>query len=398
MKRIVYFDPVGRVFGAHEELIKYPPEGYEFVVNQTPWERKLAQSQRLNVFLYRVADYAIPVHLLRAYMNAWIQKAPPHADLTLAYNHLVIGDNPWVLWLETVERLAGFSIRHVKRFRRTIEKHLAADNCVAIVTPSEDIRKAVLLNLDCSKFEHKVVTVPLAVSKKDFIKRFDDGKIRLLFVSSDRSRSPNNFALKGGLIVLEAYLKLRQKYSNLEFIIRSDVPKAIKTQLVGLTDVRLIDEIVPWTKMDEIFRSADVFMYPAHENSWRVVLDAMSYELPVIATDVYAFPEKVQHGKTGFLVQRSKHVPYYGDDLVFSWSTSLRSKYEKAYKVVDPTVVADVVEKASIMIDNRELRRQMGRAGRWEIEHGAHSIETRNSKLKAIFDSAFDHCRANIGP
>jgi glycosyltransferase involved in cell wall biosynthesis len=42
----------------------------------------------------------------------------------------------------------------------------------------------------------------------------------------------------------------------------------------------------------------------------------------------------------------------------------------------------------SFLIENPERRRQMGRAGRWEVEQGKFSIEKRNEKLKRIFDEA----------
>ena len=47
-----------------------------------------------------------------------------------------------------------------------------------------------------------------------------------------------------------------------------------------------------------------------------------------------------------------------------------------------------MVEKVSLLIEDRELRRNMGRAGRWEIEEGKFCLEKRNKKLKRIFDEA----------
>jgi glycosyltransferase involved in cell wall biosynthesis len=51
-------------------------------------------------------------------------------------------------------------------------------------------------------------------------------------------------------------------------------------------------------------------------------------------------------------------------------------------------VVAELVDKISILIENGTMRRQMGKAGRWEIEHGEFSIERRNEVLKRAFDEA----------
>ena len=60
----------------------------------------------------------------------------------------------------------------------------------------------------------------------------------------------------------------------------------------------------------------------------------------------------------------------------------------KSIKTIDSKVVEDLVEKTSILIENEELRRKMGRAGRQEIETGKFSIKKRNKKLKRIFDEA----------
>ena len=45
-------------------------------------------------------------------------------------------------------------------------------------------------------------------------------------------------------------------------------------------------------------------------------------------------------------------------------------------------------KKTSTLIENRDLRRKMGRAGRKGIKTGKISIEKRNEKLKRIFAEA----------
>jgi glycosyltransferase involved in cell wall biosynthesis len=107
----------------------------------------------------------------------------------------------------------------------------------------------------------------------------------------------------------------------------------------------------------------------------------MSYELPVITTDVEGQSEQVEDGKTGFIINKYDS----GRPLA---STESRSEFMRAIRVTDHKVVQQLVEKVSILIENRELRRRMGQAGRWEVEHGRFSIKNRNEKLKRIFDEA----------
>lgn len=51
-------------------------------------------------------------------------------------------------------------------------------------------------------------------------------------------------------------------------------------------------------------------------------------------------------------------------------------------------MLAELVNKVSTLIENGAMRRQMGKAGRWEIEHGRFSIDRRNEVLKRVFDEA----------
>ena len=115
------------------------------------------------------------------------------------------------------------------------------------------------------------------------------------------------------------------------------------------------------------------------------MLDAMSYEMPVVTTDVYANPELVQDGATGFVVRQADNVPYSRDGLPVSMFTS---SFAKAIKRTDRRLVEDIARQTSILIENPDLRRRMGKAARQEVEEGKFSIERRNRQLKEILDRA----------
>jgi len=85
--------------------------------------------------------------------------------------------------------------------------------------------------------------------------------------------------------------------------------------------------------MEELLPLADVFVLPSSSESFGLVaLEAMSAEVPVIASNAGGLPEVVEHGFTGFL-----H---------------------------DPGNVAGYVESALKLLGNERLRRAMGRRGR----------------------------------
>jgi len=388
MKRI-YVELAGRFHSSYGSLISYPPEGYEFILEQTPWDRGMHFLMNKD-FIYhsfqrKVLTKLLPVHLVKSYLERFVKKPPQGTDLTYSFGHLVFRKEPWILDLEWVHQLTGFSVKFLKRYRRLVENTLTLDYCKKILCYSEVAKRSILANLNCSPFENKIEVVHRAVPKKNFIKTYDTKKVTLLFIGT--ANIPGEFELKGGHIVLEAFTILNKKYHNLELVVRSDIPQAIREKYAGTDNMRIIDKIIPWELLEQEFKSADIFLFPAHHTPAQTILDAMSYELPVITTDVHANPELIEDGKTGLMIKGSSKVPYYIENWIAP-GVGDKSNFSKAIKLLDETMVAELVEKTSILIENKDLRRRMGKAGRWEVEHGKFSIEIRNEKLKKIFDEA----------
>ena len=388
MKKI-YLDISGRRHSLYEVLVDYPPDDYEFVTGQTPWDKaskSLAKIDSIYSFTHEVLGKLVPVNLVKAYLEKW-KKIPQGTNLTYSAGHLVLRKELWVVDLEFVTQLAGYSIKHFKRYKKLIERVLSSEYCQKIICWTEAGKETVLANMDCQGFEHKVESVPLAVRKKNFTKDYSNKEtIKLLFVGS--ANIPGEFEYKGGKEVLEAFILLRKKYSNLKLVIRSDVPKQIRDKCKRLGNLRLIEGIIPWEQLEQEFKSADIFLLPTHSSQDVAILDAMSYELPVITTDVWANSEMVSNGETGFVIRKSEKVSYYIEDFIPIWDYHPGSQFMKSIKTTDPKVVEELVEKTSFLIENEELRRKMGKVGRKQIEVGKFSLEKRNEKLKRIFDEA----------
>lgn len=380
----IYMDVAGRMHSLYKRLMAYPPEGYQFITNETSWDKlsnAMVRSNRIYSLQDQVLNRIIPVNLAKAYLEKF-KKPPKGTDLTYATGHLVFRKEPWVVDLEFVTQLAGFSIKHFKKYKGLIEKMLASEYCKKITSVTEAGIKTVLLNLDTAELADKVEVIRPAIPKRNFTKGYNKDKVRLLFVGS--ANISGNFRVKGGGEVLEAFAILHQSYPNLELVSRSDVPEELKTKYKGLDNLTL-GKIIPWEQLVEEFKSSDIFLFPSHATPAFAILDAMSYELPVITTDVWANHELVENGKTGFIIKKSEMIKHYVENFIPDWSSPHNMR---AYKTPDPKVVEELVEKTSILIENPELRRRMGKAGRQEIESGKFSIETRNKKLKKIFDEA----------
>lgn len=385
MTKKIYLEPAWKMHSFYQGLIAHPPPGYEFVTLGSLQEGIVKAASKINLsyslFLNGI-DKIVPVNLAKAYLEKF-RKIPKDADLTYSFDHLIFRKEPWVVDLEYVGLLVSYDVKNFKRYRWVIQKALASDYCKKIICATEAAKKTVLLNLDCSEFEHKLEIVPFAVHKKDFTKRFTNDKIKLLFVGS--ANIVGQFETKGGIETLEAFILLSRKYDNLQLVVRSDVPRSIKGECRDCGNIRIIEERIPWEMLEREFQSADIFLLPVHNTPFSVFLDAMSYELPIVTIDSWANSEVVEDGKTGLVAKKSEKIPYYVENYIPSFGTP---QFKKAVRTPDPEVVQELVEKASILIESEERRRRMGKAGRQEVEHGRFSIERRNEKLKRIFDEA----------
>lgn len=374
----------------YNTLLFSPPTGYRFITTASSWDTVSNSVSRQNM-LYslqmNILAKFFPPNLIKAYFEKFKQ-IPSESVLTYSAGHLVFRKEPWVVDLEFVTQLTGYKYYHLKRFRSIIERTLTSDYCKKIICWTEAGKKTVLLNLNCEKFEHKVEVVPLAIQRKSFTKKYDNKIIKLLFVGS--ANIPGEFEYKGGKEALEVFSILQKKYPNIQLVIRSDIPQELHRRYMSkMKNVTIINGIIPWAQLEHEFETADIFFYPTHSTPGLALLDALSYELPVVTTDIWANTEVVIDGKTGFSVKKSARIPYYSGNFIPNWSHYPTSKFMSLIKgAVDPVVIQELVEKTSILIEDADLRKKMGQAGR-KLADGF-SIENRNSKLKKVLDEALE--------
>lgn len=383
----MFLDVQWKMHSLYRELVGCPPPGYEFVSSPRSLDRifQLASRVRFSYALeQRLLSPHVPLVLAKSYLERYLKKPPPGTALTYACEHLVFRDEDWVVGLGGATELVGGAGRHVRRFKELIEGRLASHRCKGIICYYAAAKRSLEVGLDCTRFANKLFVVPFAVRSKQFRKSHEHPGVRLLFVGS--INIPGQFEIKGGKEAVEAFCLLSQRYEGLEMVVRSDMPPALKKRYQGIPNLRIIDRLLSREELEREFLAADIFLLPAHCTVGMAMLDAMSYELPVVTTDVYANPEIVQDGVTGFLVRHAEKVPFYDEKgLPVSMFTPT---FSHAIRNTDRRLVGDVDRKTSILIENPDLRKRMGAAGRREIEEGRFSIARRNRQLKEILDRA----------
>ena len=132
---------------------------------------------------------------------------------------------------------------------------------------------------------------------------------------------------------------------------------------LGLEKLVDLPGIVSHDQLPDLIRSHDIFLAPCviHESGRRdgipnTVIEAMSFGLPVIATNINALPEIVRDGETGLLIPQK-----------------------------DPTALAGAICR---LMDNPEEARALGRRGA-AFAADMFSPEKNGDRLAALFTESF---------
>jgi glycosyltransferase involved in cell wall biosynthesis len=200
--------------------------------------------------------------------------------------------------------------------------------------------------------------------------------VRILFVAG--STMGARFKIKGGVESLEAFAALRERYPQLELVVRSDVEPEIRKRYQGSPGLRILSGLLPYSELARLYAESDIYWYPAHCLMSVSMLEAMNYGLPIITTDYYDNPEYVEDGQTGMTIPHHRHLP--------PWDTS-EGDVRKAIRTPDADFVRALINSTALLIENAELRRRMGKGGRALLEK-RFSLTEKNRRLKTILDQA----------
>ncbi|MBA4063033.1 MAG: hypothetical protein C0501_04865 [Isosphaera sp.] len=306
------------------------------------------------------------------------------------------GQNPWVIEIEDPTTLfyplvqnghtCGTALAESPYFP-AVKALLEDDNCKAIVTHMRSTAELVPTLFGSEAVRRKVVYAPLGVPLPARWQRHDpepaDAPVHLLFINS-WCQVPENFFLRGGLEVLEAFDQLRRKYPQVRLTMRTALPLLDDHyhRIVESGWVRVVNRFMSAGEMADLHAGSHVFLLPAARVHIVSLLQAMSYGLPVVGSDGWGMEEYLEDGHNGLVVRGR-----YGKA---SWADRdagmLRENYEETF-TPDPAVVAGLVEAVSRLIEDRELRRRLGRQARRDVET-KYTVGRWNEALAAAFDKA----------
>tara|TARA_Y100000310_G_scaffold167546_2_gene167382 strand:+ start:21889 stop:23028 length:1140 start_codon:yes stop_codon:yes gene_type:complete len=358
-----------------DEILDFPPKGIKYEIDRVKapyhgWftEKRMALHGKL------MAVLPIPR----------MTHTKTNADLVHSTRGIlqIKQKKPWIIDLESGGIFVSFRFASLKNpiTKKIIIDSLKSKKCKKILPQSEAAKKNLMKVIDCSKFKDKIEILYLAMRpcKKKKIDR-KDKKIVLLFIGQ-------NFYGKGGHDLLRAYEILTKKYDNLELKYKGDIPEKYMSLAKNLKGLKIIDKYYSREGLfDEMYLKSDIFVLPTHQDNYGVVfLEAMSAGLPLVGTTSFTVPELIDDGKNGFLIK----TPYSWENYLDKNNKLNTKKMDNDWKKPHPEIVKQLVEKLSILIENKKLREKMGSEGRKLIEVGKLSIGKRNEQLRRIYEES----------
>ena len=235
----------------------------------------------------------------------------------------------------------NFTKVHHKAVSKTLNK------CDCIIALSESWKKWFE-----EEFHHPNVVVIKNVIPKPVIKEKSeaDGLFRLLFLGRLGKR-------KGIYDLLDVMIANKEAYNGrLQLLLGGDGDIEEVNQIITNEKLERIVKYEGWVsgnKKVELLNMADAYILPSYNEGLPIsVLEAMSYELPIISTRVGGIPEILEDGTNGFIMEPG-----------------------------DKKAIKEAIER---LMDDEDLRKKMGQKSALMVK--AHLPEHVEKQLKELYD------------
>lgn len=228
-------------------------------------------------------------------------------DILFTYGCLLITNKPYCVWIENGAALHGYDPK--------ILSHPLAKIFLIPFAIDPHLKHLVFM----SKAAEKSFFATLGIDDGWLSKRLKAKSIQLYPKFPEPSeRAVKKFAgelhclftgvyyMKGGRETLTAFQELRKSRSNIFLTVLTPLHLLHENdrRLLEETDgITLVDATLQRPEMEALYKSHQIFLFPSFKDTFGLVLiEALSFGMPIVATDQYAVTEMVQDGYNGFVL------------------------------------------------------------------------------------------------
>lgn len=203
--------------------------------------------------------------------------------------------------------LHGTGLSDASKLKAILLRWMFSKSKVIVISPS--------LQKDVFPFTKKsnIVVIENCVNDPGEYKKIRSKKIKILYLANLDER-------KGVKTAIAAFEKIIESNRNFQLIIagsdtslltKYDLQEHINLKYPKLKSYIEIVGAVYGNEKHNLFMESDVFLYPSqHDAAPLVVLEALSYGIPVICSSQGALPDMIQHGANGFISRTNSSSEY----------------------------------------------------------------------------------------
>jgi len=405
--------------GNHPQFanINTPPQGYRFTYSK-PNHGKLSIKKRLRRYLsLSLTGIFIIFAAFKFAALAWLKGAKLgdilrffrsrgiKSQLLLRCKQNLVfltsvpytfGQYPWVIELEDPISFL-FPFFHngetaLMNFQKSpyfpiFKVLIESKQCRGIITHIKSTAENLPRLFKSEKVSSKITYVPMGIKLPEVFRviKKEKKEIHLLFNNSWH-QDPRSFFLRGGLDVLSAFEKLRERYDNVFLILRSSLPYLDPEcmNIIKNNKVRVIKQFLSNSDWEMLMKESDIYLLPADRIHVVSILEAMSFGLPVVVSDGWGFGEYIQDRINGMIVKGR-----YGRIVWMDNETGMLRENYSLMSYRDPVVVKGLIEAVTTLIEDRDLYEKISQKAREDVET-KYNLENWNNGLKKAFDKALD--------
>lgn len=271
------------------------------------------------------------------------------------YKYLILKINPDILHIHQLTPSYPLDFALID-FKPTIISVWGADILESYQNSSPEIKQKIIFALRkadlitaTSKFlvqktkelipEKEVEVIPFGIDLEKFSPKSKKKDSKIITIGFIKHLEPKY----GASYLIEAFSEVCKEYTNTNLLILGE--GSLENELKNLVkELKIEDRVkfigfVPNDLVPQYLSQMDIFVMPSIKESESfgvAALEASAMEIPVVASDIGGVPEVVEDGKTGILVE--------------------------------PKNVKKLVEAIKKLIEDENLRKKMGKAGRKFVE------------------------------
>ncbi|MBQ8029476.1 MAG: glycosyltransferase family 4 protein [Clostridia bacterium] len=308
-----------------------------------------------------------------------------------SFNRFLDCDKPYFIYLENPTALYHYALNRLRypSGKNKFKKHLYDPNLKYIVCMSEAC---------CSTFEKINMPLPeglkiktiyplvpqnLKINEELIERKSYDEVLKCLYCVQGKS-----FYTKGGRDILEAVTNLQDKGCKIQLTIITN-PDALQEDTLKLIesreDLTLHDFSFSYEELESIYAETAVLLQPSSADSFGLtVLEAMKGGCAVLGSKLYAFPEMIEDGENGVLIDPLYWTftpENYPNPVAWGHHRKVRLSEKRSQKYVD-----DIENALKSLYSDRDKLCAFSKKS-LEIANSKFSEETICEQWKEVWDS-----------